>query len=195
MIRLDIPKKPYWLEGMPHGLRLFVRPLTTAIYEAARGRGMRLARQLCEEHAEVSAAGGIIEGLPDLTDGDAVAGLSQFLYAQALARFAILAWEGVLDASGEAAEVTENAVNELMMIADVAEAFLVAYTRPVAAVVSEGNGSRPSPNGTSAAGRATAKGAATTGVRAPTAASARGGGRAPTISTGRKPKRETRPGA
>ena len=40
MIRLTIPKEPYWIH-LPHGVRVFVRPLTTAVYEAARARSPR----------------------------------------------------------------------------------------------------------------------------------------------------------
>ncbi|CAA7619678.1 hypothetical protein MTBSS4_250048 [Magnetospirillum sp. SS-4] len=41
MIRLSLPKEPYWLD-LTHGVRVFVRPLTTAVYEAARSRGWRM---------------------------------------------------------------------------------------------------------------------------------------------------------
>jgi len=168
MIRLDLPKEPYWMD-MPHGVRLFVRPLTTAVYEAASARGRRLARQLCEEYAEVKAVGGSIEGLPDVSDPDAVAGLSQLIFVQALARSAVVAWEGVAAANGTRAPVTPGNVDALMLHHRVAEAFVVDYTRTLAELVSEGNASRPSPSGTSAAGRATAKGAGTAEAPAPAA--------------------------
>ncbi|MDJ0685399.1 MAG: hypothetical protein QNJ84_11910 [Alphaproteobacteria bacterium] len=169
MIRLGLPKEPYWLD-MPHGVRLFVRPLTTAIYEAARAKGARLAGQVVGEHAEILQAGGSVEGLPDLEDADAVVGLSQFLFAQALAVSAIIRWEGVLAAEGGAADVSEETVFDLMRIHSVADDFLHLYTRPHREVIAEGNASRPSPNGASALGRDTAQDAGPKNSAAPTAA-------------------------
>jgi len=160
MIRLSLPKEPYWLD-LPHGMRVFVRPLTTAIYEAARAKGARLASDVVSEHAEITMAGGSVEGLPDLEDRDAVLGLSQFLFAQALAVAAIIRWEGVLDEDDEPAEVTDKSVCDLMQFHRMAEEFVLAYTRTHTEAVAEGNASRPSPSGTSAAGRNTAGDAAT----------------------------------
>lgn len=144
---------------LPHGVRLFVRPLTTAVYEAARAKGARLAGEVLRDHAEIANAGGAVIGLPDLTDGDAVAGLSQFLFAQALAVAAITRWEGVLDNDGQPAAVTEKSVGELMCFHRLAEEFVLSYTRTHHEAVAEGNGFRPSPNGTSAAGQDIAGGA------------------------------------
>lgn len=166
MIRLSLPKDPYWLD-LPHGVRVLVRPLTTAIYEAARAKGARLAGDVVSEHAEIVMAGGAVEGLPDLEDEDAMAGLSQFLFVQALAVAAIIRWEGVLDEAGNPVEVTAKAVRDLMWFHRVAEGFVSAYTRPHAEAVAEGNASRPSPNGTSAAGRTIAEGAASKDSPAP----------------------------
>ena len=159
MIRLSLPKDPYWID-LPHGVRLYVRPLTMAVYESARSKGARLARDILRDHAEIALAGGTVEGLPDLKDEDARAGLSQFLFAQALAVAAIIRWEGVLSEDGEPMETSEAAAADLMRYHDIAEEFLVKYTRSHAEAVAEGNASRPSPNGTSAAGRTIAGGAA-----------------------------------
>ncbi|CAA7625582.1 hypothetical protein [Magnetospirillum sp. SS-4] len=121
MIRLSLPKEPYWLD-LPHGVKVFVRPLTTAVYEAARARGWRMARAIAAEHADLKAAGADITGLPDLSDEDALAGLSQMLFAQGLARSAITKWEGVLDEADQPAEVTDTAIAELMQLPRMAEA-------------------------------------------------------------------------
>ena len=60
MIRLSLPKDPCWVD-LPHGVRVFVRPLTMAIYEAARAKGARLASDLAGEHAGIVMAGGSVE--------------------------------------------------------------------------------------------------------------------------------------
>lgn len=158
MIRLNLETEPYWID-LPHGVRVFVRPLTTAIYEAAQAKGARLVAEILREHSEISLAGGTVEGLPDLEDRDAVAGLSQFLFAQALAMSAIIRWEGVLGEEDEPIEVSPDAVASLMKFHRMAEEFVVAYTRTHVEAIAEGNASRPSPSGTSAAGRNTAEGA------------------------------------
>jgi len=168
MIRLTIPKEPYWID-LPHGVRVFVRPLTTAVYEAARARGWRMARAIAAEHADLKAAGADITGLPDLSDEDALAGLSQMLFAQGLARSAITKWEGVLDEADKPAEITDAAIADLMQLPRMAEGFVVQYTETHEAVIAEGNVSRPAPNGTSAAGRNTAEAAVETAT-APTSA-------------------------
>ncbi|TAN53767.1 MAG: hypothetical protein EPN26_06660 [Rhodospirillales bacterium] len=168
MIRLSLPKEPYWLD-LPHGVRVFVRPLTTAVYEAARSRGWRMARAIAAEHADLKAAGADITGLPDLSDEDALAGLSQMLFAQGLARSAITKWEGVLDADDRPAEITDSAIAELMQLPRMAESFVVQYTETHEAVIAEGNVSRPAPNGTSAAGLTTAEAAAETAIAPMTA--------------------------
>lgn len=174
MIRLDLPTKPYWLD-LPHGVRLFVRPLDTAIYEAARQRGMRLAKQIIQEHAEIQAAGGEVTGLPDFSDQDGILGLSQMLFVQALARSAILRWEGVGDKHGTPVDPTDEAVATLMRIHRMAEEFTLAYTATHQGLVAEGNVSRPAPNGTLAAGLNTAEPATKKGCPVPAADAAQTG--------------------
>jgi hypothetical protein len=168
MIRLILPREPYWID-LPHGVRVFVRPLTTAVYEAARARSWRMARSIAAEHADLKAAGADIAGLPDLSDEDAMAGLSQMLFAQGLARSAITRWEGVLDACDQPAGITDTAIADLMQFPRMAESFLIQYTETHAAVIAEGNASRPAPNGTSAAGLTTAEAAAETATAPMTA--------------------------
>lgn len=168
MIRLSIPKEPYWLD-LSHGVRVRVRPLSTAVYEAARAKAARQSRAILADHAEIAAVGGDVSGLPDMADVDAVAGLSQLLFAQGLAVAAILEWTGVLDGDTDLpVPVTEKSVCDLMMVHRMAEDFVVQYTRTHEQLVAEGNGSRPAPNGTSAAGRDTATGAANREAPAPT---------------------------
>lgn len=168
MIRLSLPTEPYWLD-LPHGVRLFVRPLDTAIYEAARQRGVRLARQIIQEHLEIKAAGGQVTGLPDFTDEDGLTGLSQMLFVQALARSAIIKWEGVGDKDGNPVDPTDETVATLMRIHRMAEEFSLAYTATHQGLIAEGNASRPAPNGISAAGLNTAEPATKKGCPVPAA--------------------------
>jgi hypothetical protein len=167
MLRLGLPREPYWLD-LPGGVRLRVRPLTTSVMAAAQAR----AQQAVVELAEQVQAALPLHGLPDLEDKAERAGLAQLLLVKALARHAILAWEGVLAAEGEApAPVTPETVGDLMEgYWVVADAFLRQYTAPIDALLSEGNAFRPSPLGTSAVGAATAPSAAPRISPAPEAA-------------------------
>jgi hypothetical protein len=171
MLRLAIPRESYWLD-LPAGVRLQVRPLTTAVMAAAQARAQQAVAELAEQVRARREAGLPLDGLPDLEDEAERAGVAQLLLIKALARHAILAWEGVLAADGEApAPVTPETVGDLMEgFWVVAEAFLRQYTAPIDALLAEGNASRPSPPGTSAAGAATAPSAGLKASPAPAAA-------------------------
>jgi hypothetical protein len=168
MIRLALPSEPYPID-LPHGVAVTVRPCDTAVYEAARLKMARTVRDLVRQKEEAERAGMRLDGLPDMSDDDRIAGFSQFLFAQALARGAIVSWTGVLDATGEPAPVTDRTVSDLMRVPRIAEAFVVAYTKPHADLVSEGNGSGSAPAGTTAAEPSTAAGAGTSKRTAPAA--------------------------
>lgn len=162
MLDLDrIPTKDYWLPPLRHGVEVKVRPLTTPVYEAALASGRRRAREMGAKHVELSAAGARIEGLPDLSDPDGLAGYTQLLFVQALARAAILEWKGV-GRSGAPIPFSADVCDELMLVHGVAEDFVTLYTANYALLVAEGNGSGASPNGTMAAAPNTAVPAAQT---------------------------------
>jgi hypothetical protein len=171
MVRLGLPREPCWLD-LPGGVRLQVRPLTTAVMAAAQARAQQAVADLVEQVRTRCEAGLPLDGLPDLKDEAERAGLAQLLLVKALARHAILAWEGVLAAEGEtSAPVTPETVGDLMEgYWIVADAFLRHYTAPIDALLAEGNASRPSPPGTSAAGAATAASAGPRASPAPAAA-------------------------
>ena len=139
MIRLALPSKPYDI-ALDHGVTVTVRPCDTAIYEAARAKVARLVRDIGRQQDEAVEIGARLEGLPDLTDEDARAGFSQALFVAALAQAAVTAWTGVLDAEGKPAPVTDQTIAELMRVPAMAERFIVAFTRPHADLVAEGNG-------------------------------------------------------
>lgn len=187
MIKLGMPKEPYWID-LAHGVRVRVRPLTTAMYEAARAKALRRVREIVDERRAIEEAGGRVEGLPDLADPDQAAGFSQFVFAQGLAQAAVFEWEGVLAADGSApAAVADDTVAELMMVHRLAEEFVVRYTATHERLILEGKGSGPSPSGTSATGPRTAGRAASKARHAPKAGPARTAAAAPTRSTRRRP--------
>jgi len=180
---LGAPREPYWL-SLGRGLRVRVRPCTTALAAQARAAARRRLRAALEAAGEDGEEG---------VDPDARAGEAEALYAEELAALAVEAWEGVGNADGTAdAPCTPANVRALMRdVAWAADQFQVLYESGLAERAAEKNASGPSPSGTSAAGPSTAPGAARTAHPAPQA-SARAA--APTTSTRRTPKPATRPG-
>lgn len=157
MLKLNLQKQPYWLALVP-GVRTKVRPLTTALMSAAQAEVIKEMLAIREERQRRLEIGADVSDLPDIDNEHIRLGLSEALLIKALARAAIMEWEGVLQPDSDApAPVTDQAVNEVMDVWYIAQAFWKRYTGTVALLEAEGNGSRPVANGTSAAGRATAR--------------------------------------
>lgn len=133
MIRLNLSNKPEWLELLP-GLRLKLAPLTTALMVAAR-------------------ADPALAALPDTaTNEDMALGM-----AKALARLAILDWEGVGDDEGILLPLSPEGIDALMDIWPIFEAFQAQYVARGLILDAEKNASAPSPTGLSAGATAIAR--------------------------------------
>jgi hypothetical protein len=124
MLNLDFPVEPYWID-LPRGVRVEIRPVTTAVMAAAQAAASR-------------RLGTVKAATPDL-DPDMARGLAFAFLVKALARHAVTAWEGVGDAWGVPLPLSPEAVERLMDFDDIAAAFWDRATAPVAAVVMEGN--------------------------------------------------------
>ena len=133
MIRLNLTAAPAWLILVP-GLRLHVAPLTTALMVSAR-------------------ADPTIEALPDTATQEELA----LAMAKAVARRAVLDWEGVGDDAGDAVPVTPEGIDALLEIWPVFEAFQTQYVAKGLSLDAEKNVSAPLPNGPSAGATATAR--------------------------------------
>ena len=126
MIRLNMTATPQWLDLAP-GLRLLVGPLTTALMVSAR-------------------ADPAIEALPEGATQEELA----LAMAKAVARRAVLDWEGVGDDSGDAVPVSPEGIDALLEIWPVFEAFQTKYVARGLILDAEKNVSAPSPSGHSA---------------------------------------------
>ena len=135
MIRLDLKREPRWLD-LGHGVRVHVRPCSTALMMAARAE---VQRGIAPSENETEAA------------GERTAAL-----VKALGRLGIQEWEGVGDAEGEPAPITPESVDALLDLWPMAEAFERLYLGPALLLDDEKNASAPAPNGTSVAGPDTA---------------------------------------
>jgi hypothetical protein len=78
-------------------------------------------------------------------------------FAKALARRAVLAWEGVGDAEGTPIDPGPEAIDALLDIWPIFEAFQLAYVSKGLLLEQEKNASAPSPSGPSAGATDTAK--------------------------------------
>ena len=133
MIRLNLTATPEWLDLAP-GLRLLVGPLTTALMVSAR-------------------ADPAIDALPDGASQEALA----LAMAKAVARRAVLDWEGVGDDAGTIVHVTPEGIDALLEIWPVFEAFQAQYVARGLMLDQEKNASAPSPTGPSAVATDTAR--------------------------------------
>ena len=133
MIRLNLTAAPKWLDLAP-GLRLLVGPLSTALMVSAR-------------------ADPAIEALPEGATQEALA----LAMAKAVARRAVLDWEGVGDAMGQPTPVTPEGIDALLEIWPVFEAFQTQYVAKGLILDAEKNVSAPSPTGRSAGATDTAR--------------------------------------
>ena len=133
MLRLDLTNMPRWHELAP-GVRVQLRPLTTAIMVATRSDPA-------------------VEALPETASDEERA----VAFAKALARRAIIAWEGIGDAAGTAIKPGPEAIDALLDIWPVFEAFQLGYVSRGFLLEQEKNVSALSPNGASAGASATAR--------------------------------------
>ena len=133
MLTLDLTNTPRWHDLVP-GVRAELRPLTTALMVATRS-----------DQA--------VEAVPeDASDEErAVA------FAKALARRAVLTWEGIGDADGKPIEPGPEAIDALLDIWPIFEAFQLTYVSKGLLLEQEKNASAPSPSGPSAGAIDTAK--------------------------------------
>lgn len=143
MQRLNLTPDLEWID-LPRDVRVQVQPVTTALIYAAR-RDPAIA------------------ALPADADQELVA----LVMGQSIARLAIVAWEGIGDVDGNPIDPSPEAVTELMNIWPICRAFNKLIVEPAFDQESEKKGSAPSPSGSSAAARDTAKDAGTSAPNAP----------------------------
>ena len=133
MLTLDLTNAPRWHDLAP-GVRLQLRPLTTALMVATRSDPA-------------------VEAVPEeaMDEERAVA------FAKALARLAVLAWQGVGDADGNPIDPSLEAIDALLDVWPIFEAFQLSYVSKGLLLEQEKNVSAPLPNGPSAGVTATAR--------------------------------------
>jgi hypothetical protein len=183
MIDLSQRSEPYELE-LPYGLRVTVRPLTTAGMAAAQAAARRAIEAIERQARERTEAGLTLNGLPDLATEGERDGFYQAQLIRELAIRHVTTWTGVELEGGPAPPTPEN-IAAVMELYPVGERFFQEFTLRQVLLNAAKNGCGPSAAGTSspAEGPNTAGPAATTACPAPKASVERTGGSAPTAST------------
>ena len=133
MIRITLSPEPQWLD-LGHGVRLQLLPLTTALMVATRSDPA-------------------VQDLATDANNDSRAAV----FAAALARRAVINWEGVGDESGTVIAVSPKGIDALLSLWPIFEAFNLHYVSRGMLLDAEKNGSAPSPTGTSVGATATAR--------------------------------------
>ena len=133
MIRIELSPEPQWLD-LGHDVRLLLLPLTTALMVATRSDPA-------------------VQDLNAEANNDSRAAT----FAAALARRAVVDWEGVGDAEGNELPATPEGIDALLSLWPIFEAFNLHYVSRGMLLDAEKNGSAPSPTGTSAGATATAR--------------------------------------
>ena len=145
MIRINLSPEPHWLD-LGHGVRLQLLPLTTALMVATRSDP---AVQELEADASNDSRAAV--------------------FAAALARRAVMDWEGVGDEDGNVLSLTPEGIDALLSLWPIFEAFNLHYVSRGMLLDAEKNGSAPLPTGTSAGATATARPAKRSARTAPPA--------------------------
>jgi hypothetical protein len=133
MIRLDLSPEPQWLD-LGHDVRLKLLPLTTALMVATR-------------------ADPAVQDLDPDSSNDARAAI----FAGALARHAVVDWDGVGDADGNPLPVSDEGIDALLSLWPIFEAFNLHYVSRGMLLDAEKNAFAPLPTGTSVGATATAR--------------------------------------
>ena len=133
MLTLDLTNQPRWHDPAP-GVRLQLRPLTTALMVATRSDTA-------------------VEAVPEEASDEERA----VAFAKALARRAVFSWEGIGDTDGNPIDPSQDAIDALLDIWPIFEAFQLTYVSKGLLLEQEKNVSAPLPNGPSAGATGTAR--------------------------------------
>jgi hypothetical protein len=147
MLNLSIPTEPRWID-LPLGVRVKIKPMDVLVITAARKHAERELRQMRATRNERIECGAPIADLPDLDDEILAETIARMEFARGLARYAIIAFEGVGNEAGtEALPFSQDNAQALVLHPELMEPFLMACLTPVAALAAEGNVSATGPNG------------------------------------------------
>jgi hypothetical protein len=138
MLRIGIKQEPRWIE-IGSGVRLLVKPATTALITTARSRARRQLEEMRKASEQSKEAGLPYEG-PDFADADATTGYAFALSCVTLARELVIDWDGIGDEAGKPIPFAVDGLGEVLGYTGLAEAFFLAVSSGPEALSAEGNG-------------------------------------------------------
>lgn len=161
MLRLSVERRAQWL-ALPHGVRVQVRPLTTAVSEAAFADAAERIRPVKAAAEDAAKAGTPLPPTePNGANAAWLQGLQWQFLVEALARYGIEAWEGLGDEAGNPLPVSPAACAAFAAHPDLGRDFFRLYRAALDGVELEGNASAPPADGATAAAPSTAPDAQT----------------------------------
>jgi hypothetical protein len=183
MIDLAQRSEPYDI-ALPYGLKVTVKPLTTAGMAAAQAAARRAVEAIERQARERTETGLPLDGLPDLSAEGERDGFYQAQLIRELAVRHVTSWTGVELGCGPAPPTPDN-IAAVMELYPVGERFFQEFTLRQVLLNAAKNGSGSSAAGTSSRveGPNTAGPAAKRASSVPEVSRERTGGSAPITST------------
>ncbi len=159
MLKLNIPKKPYWL-NVGYGVKIKVKPCTSNVFYQAKAYMNDKISQAVKQYKEAKEVGADVSDFLDLNNPKIREAFADEHLTIGMALAGILEWDGVLEAeSDKMAPVCEQKIEELFSnFWLIAENFRNQYCGVREILEAEKNGLTPDVNGISAKGATTAKG-------------------------------------
>ena len=133
---------------LPYGLRVTVRPLTTAGMAAAQAAARRVVEAIERQARERTEAGLTLDGLPDLSTEGERDGFYQAQLIRELAVRHIASWSGVEREGGPAPPTPDN-IAAVVELYPIGERFFQEFTLRQVLLNAAKNGSGPSAAGIS----------------------------------------------
>lgn len=136
-----------WLD-LSFGVRVQVRPLSTAIYQAANSEAARRIATLRAEAEDAAKAGQPLDetGMNGANQAY-LTGLFNQYQTEALARYGIIQWEGIAGEDGQPAPLTPDYIKAFAAQAELAASFKSRYDATLAQVEAEAGKSETSSAG------------------------------------------------
>lgn len=144
MLKLTRQRESRWIELAGLGVRIKVKPLTTAIMEAFRSEAIKRLAALRLQADEQARAGFPLDPAgANITNPAWRDGLAAQMMAEGLLRYAAEEWEGVVGDDGGPLPLDAAAIEAFAAHDVAASAFLREVMAPIADVAAEGNASAP----------------------------------------------------
>lgn len=151
MFKLSTSRELRWIV-LPYGVKVEVKPLTTAVNQAALAEARKRVAVLALEADEAAKTGQPLDALgPNGANAAWLDGMWTQYYAEALGRYGINRWDGIRGDDGEILPVSNEAIAAFAAHPELGVAFRTAYADTLAAGAAEGNVSTASVSGDTAA--------------------------------------------